>query len=1439
MKSMIQDPDSANKISKQAQTKMDKAKQETMSFLQDVIKEQRRRTQLLESFTQLNKKQKQKQPSMIQRVKQELKEQKSLKSHKSNRSNNNMNNPIISSSDIQNEMGRKKSVRFNEAEIQKVEEEQLLLFMNQPSLKGPNPFGQLDEIKRQNSMVQISNTQFDYERKSKLGPNPKVSQQLYTNSVLAGAVQPFSRAKSFAAILDAKRASQRQIESIHRELQYQTSEDPSVDATSSEEENLPYPYNALPEQNWFELKQQLRTVNLILQEADKDNSMNIDMRQRHSVPLHSKIFAARLLSISQNRILEEPEIDEESHNDSKSKRSVSNSRLLAQKVLSELGIIENGKIQSQDKKKPSKTQIIPEFNENEQALQKKKTIVDPYRCRPKVQSKWRRMRNAILIVVRLLKIHQQVLLYGTSEKLLDINRGIAKVRDIMIPDAQKQGDAYEKYLNYKGDMFIWRPESFVSKMWQDDNENIELFYLDTVIDFFFMFDIYVNFNTPITVKTDVYNNNRKDIINSYLKSWFLIDLFASLPMNLFQMYLIPQEYNLKGQDLIRIARLPRLYRLFRMARLTTFFISVFLCVHLVGCLWILAANLSETQSDTWIYRKGLQDADDYSVYLASIYWAFQTLLTVGYGDVSAQTNEEMIIAVIWMIVGSFFYTFTIGNLTSVISNQNTRQSQISDRVNIINQFCKETNLDRTLTNKLRNAVFYITKKNFVWADKIKIFEELPASVKSDIAKEMHRGIIKKIRFFDDKDNNFIGSIVPLLNPLKTFRHEVIYKKDHHPNSIFFITQGRVSFFIERKNIAFKDMIEGCYFGDIDIIFKRKRKYTVISAVDSDFLTFSKTIFEDIIQKDYPEIYEEMTIVAYEREKRIKDAKKKALKEYKAWKTKQIKQQEQSTARRQETDNEIQMNESELYNFIKHNNTELGHDESTNQLYSDDNGIISDRNALKKDLSQISESFEKENSQSQSQSSISQTNQQINNNMANNGQSNTIEKQKNQNSDQSFHQPKKGILKKIRLVIKHDENSDQNKIQQENFSLGYIHDQEPIENKLNHITSPVFKREKTKREDLPKSKRQSTIIIKAGKFVERNAFLTQKTQINRKIQRSMGSNLSIERRSSKFFGEGSNHNYNQNSSNNNNGGERRSYKMPSNLGTIFKASQQLQIKTLNEDDSQILDKVRNSRILQGRISKRNLDRMILSKYQEDDDDDDEVEQSKTSKSNKVNLVVDTSSDDSSSVDVKKATPSSYSSNTYNKTVSDSSVSPKGSKLNSNMNSPLKQMKKGGKRKKLKFNESIQSQSTFNRLGTNNNLSSSRLAVFKHSDSHRQNPSSMLKYGTPKLKHLHFPPNYRISEKLNIPHLLKNDLLDINRIEEEDHKEQKKIDKLTRNLQKDMDNISIKMQKQALSQRSLEQKIDTIGETMNTLIGQLVIIKENMMMEEESPMPLDYE
>jgi voltage-gated potassium channel Kch len=80
------------------------------------------------------------------------------------------------------------------------------------------------------------------------------------------------------------------------------------------------------------------------------------------------------------------------------------------------------------------------------------------------------------------------------------------------------------------------------------------------------------------------------------------------------------------------------------------------------------ASLNDFGPDTWVARLNLQDSKNIEIYSAAISWSIQTLLTVGYGDIPAKTTEELFLAVSWMIVGGFFYTFTIGNLTSVLSN---------------------------------------------------------------------------------------------------------------------------------------------------------------------------------------------------------------------------------------------------------------------------------------------------------------------------------------------------------------------------------------------------------------------------------------------------------------------------------------------------------------------------------------------------------------------------------------------------------------------------------------------------------------------------------------------------------------------------------------------------------------------------------------------------
>lgn len=98
------------------------------------------------------------------------------------------------------------------------------------------------------------------------------------------------------------------------------------------------------------------------------------------------------------------------------------------------------------------------------------------------------------------------------------------------------------------------------------------------------------------------------------------------------------------------------------------------CVHVAACFWYMTYKLNDYSTESWVVRNGYQDQSIGTKYLASLYWAVFTVLTVGYGDISAMTTLERLVSILWMMIGVAFYAFTIGIITSVLDRIDTRES---------------------------------------------------------------------------------------------------------------------------------------------------------------------------------------------------------------------------------------------------------------------------------------------------------------------------------------------------------------------------------------------------------------------------------------------------------------------------------------------------------------------------------------------------------------------------------------------------------------------------------------------------------------------------------------------------------------------------------------------------------------------------------------------
>ena len=188
----------------------------------------------------------------------------------------------------------------------------------------------------------------------------------------------------------------------------------------------------------------------------------------------------------------------------------------------------------------------------------------------------------------------------------------------------------------------------------------------------------------------------------------MIDFISVIPFDAIMIY---------GQinRIARISRITKLYKIIRMSkmiRLAKFgkirtklfknfssvmeitagldrliFLSMvfFLMIHIIACFWIFIAKFDETSKDNWIYSKGFQDFSEYDLYMSSFYFSVTTIVTVGYGDITAISSGEKLVAVFLMLIGVIAFSFATGALGNILANYDSSEAKLKEKMTTLNE----------------------------------------------------------------------------------------------------------------------------------------------------------------------------------------------------------------------------------------------------------------------------------------------------------------------------------------------------------------------------------------------------------------------------------------------------------------------------------------------------------------------------------------------------------------------------------------------------------------------------------------------------------------------------------------------------------------------------------------------------------------------------------
>jgi CRP-like cAMP-binding protein len=377
-----------------------------------------------------------------------------------------------------------------------------------------------------------------------------------------------------------------------------------------------------------------------------------------------------------------------------------------------------------------------------------------------------------------------------------------------------------------------------------------------IVDGLFWVDLAINFFCSYRASDGREVKNVMKIWRNYMHGYFVINFLACLPSEVFSLIF---EYVANGSDkvdgqnapkaarLARLQRLSRLVRLMRVIRLAKFhaFVSnnsvwkwiqvnvaavrvvnlfgmLALATHILGCGWYLTAVFASDPADSWLGRRvidisgnTLLESSGSTQWLQSAYFVFTILTTVGFGDMSAVNDAEIVYVLFVMIVGTIIHSIIVSEVITALTNVDASKKTVEAQKSLVEQFAQHTEMSKTHEMQLKEWLD-IPRKGEIDFDRegmnrLFMSGKLPRTIIGKLPVDLFRGELMKSSFVTVCKYSLYGErplpprFLILLAALSTKaayrKDDVLYHEHDYPYSIYIVLTGTFAYVRQKLHVS--------------------------------------------------------------------------------------------------------------------------------------------------------------------------------------------------------------------------------------------------------------------------------------------------------------------------------------------------------------------------------------------------------------------------------------------------------------------------------------------------------------------------------------------------------------------------------------------------------------------------------------------------------------